>query len=130
MGQFDKNSELMDHFLHPRNVGKIADPDGTGKVGNVVCGDIMEIYLKVKDNVIKDVKFQTFGCAAAIASTSVLTELVKGKTVDQALEISNKKIREILGEVPAHKYHCTVLAEQALKDAINDYQKKSEQKGK
>ncbi len=130
MGQFDKNNELMDHFLHPRNVGKIVDPDGTGKVGNVVCGDIMEIYLKVEDNIIKDVKFQTFGCAAAIASTSVLTELVKGKTIEQALEISNKKIREILGEVPQHKYHCTVLAEQALKEAIEDYQKKSDKKEK
>lgn len=125
MEQFDKNSELMNHFLHPRNVGKLDNPDAVGKVGNVVCGDIMEIYLKVEDNVIEDVKFQTFGCAAAIASTSVLTELVKGKTIKEALEISNKKIREILGEMPAHKYHCTVLAEQALKDAIENYQKKN-----
>ena len=124
MGCFDENSEIMDHFLHPRNVGKLDNPDAIGKVGNMMCGDIMEIYLKVKDNVIEDVKFQTFGCAAAIASTSVLTELVKGKTIDQSLEISNKKIREILGEMPKHKYHCTVLAEQALKSAIEDYQKK------
>ncbi len=130
MGCFDENSEIMDHFLHPRNVGKLDNPDAIGKVGNMMCGDIMEIYLKVKDNVIEDIKFQTFGCAAAIASTSVLTELVKGKIIDQALEISNKKIREILGEMPKHKYHCTVLAEQALKNAIENYKKKRDQKRK
>ncbi|MDD5173158.1 MAG: iron-sulfur cluster assembly scaffold protein [Patescibacteria group bacterium] len=128
MGQFDKNSELMDHFLHPRNVGKLDNPDAIGKVGNITCGDIMEIYLKVENNIIKNIKFQTFGCAAAIASTSVLTELVKGKTLEEALKISSKRIREILGEMPPHKYHCTVLAEQALKDAIENYQKKSEKK--
>ena len=128
MGCFDENSEIMEHFFHPRNVGKMDEPDATGKIGNAMCGDIMEIYLKVKDNVIEDVKFQTYGCAAAIASTSVLTELVKGKSIDEALKISNKKIREILGEMPQHKYHCTVLAEQTLKDAIEDYKKKHKEK--
>jgi len=124
MGCFDENSEIMEHFLHPRNVGKIDEPDAIGKVGNAMCGDIMEIYLKVKDNIIKDIKFQTYGCVAAIASMSVLTEMVKGKSIDEALKISNKKIRELLGEMPKHKYHCTVLAEQALKAAIEDYKKK------
>ena len=124
MGCFDENSEIMEHFFHPRNVGKIDKPDATSKVGNAMCGDIMEIYLKVKDNIIKDIKFQTYGCAVAIASTSVLTELVKEKSIDEALKMSNKKIRELLGEMPKNKYHCTVLAEQALKTAIEDYKKK------
>lgn len=128
MGCFDENSEIMEHFFHPRNVGKMDKPDATGKIGNAMCGDIMEIYLKVKDNVIEDIKFQTYGCAAAIASTSVLTELVKGKSIDKALKISNKKIREILGEMPQHKYHCTILAEQTLRDAIEDYKKKHKEK--
>jgi len=128
MDYFDKNSQIMKHFLRPRNVGKINKPDGVGHVGNIYCGDIMELYIKVKDNKIIDAKFKTYGCAAAIASTSALTELVKGKTLKQALAISNKKIREILGEMPKHKYHCTVLAEQALKSAIEDYQKKHEKK--
>ena len=124
MGCFDENSEIMEHFFHPRNVGKIEKPDATGKIGNAMCGDIMEIYLKVKDNIIKDIKFQTYGCVAAIASMSVLTEMVKEKSIDEALKISNKKIRELLGEMPKNKYHCTVLAEQALKTAIEDYKKK------
>ena len=124
MGCFDENSEIMEHFFHPRNVGEIDNPDAIGKVGNAMCGDIMELYLRVKDNIIIDAKFKTYGCAAAIASTSVLTELIKGKTIEQALEISNKKIREMLGKMPKHKYHCTVLAEQALKDAVEDYKKK------
>lgn len=124
MGCFDENSQIMDHFLHPRNVGKMDKPDGIGKIGNPLCGDIMELHIKVKDNIITDAKFQTYGCAAAIASTSVLTELVKGKDIKQALKISNQKIKEVLGEMPKHKYHCTILAEQALKAAIKDYQKK------
>jgi len=124
MGCFDENSQIMDHFLHPRNVGKIDNPDGVGKIGNPTCGDIMEFFIKVKDGKIIEAKFQTYGCAAAIASTSILTELIIGKTIDQALKISNKKIREVLGEIPKHKYHCTVLAEQALKAAIEDYKKK------
>jgi nitrogen fixation NifU-like protein len=126
MGCFDKNSEIMDHFLHPRNVGKLDNPDGVGRIGNPTCGDIMELQIKVEDGKIIDAKFQTYGCAAAIASTSSLTELIKGKTIAEALKISNKKIKEVLGEMPPHKYHCTVLAEQALKAAINDYQKKHE----
>ena len=130
MGCFDENSEIMEHFFHPRNVGKIDNPDAIGKIGNAMCGDIMELYLKIKDSKIIDAKFQTFGCAAAISSTSVLTELIKGKTIDQALKISNKKIREILGKMPPHKYHCTVLAEQALKDAIENYKKKHASKRK
>ncbi|MBU4370149.1 iron-sulfur cluster assembly scaffold protein [Patescibacteria group bacterium] len=121
MGCFDENSEIMEHFFHPRNVGKIDNPDAIGHVGNPKCGDIMDLYLKIKDNIIIDAKFQTYGCAAAIASTSVLTELIKGKSIYEALKISNKKIREVLGEMPPHKYHCTVLAEQALKAAIEDY---------
>lgn len=124
MGCFDENSQIMEHFLHPRNVGKMDNPDGVGHIGNPMCGDIMELYIKVKNRKIIDAKFLTYGCAAAIASTSVLTELIKGKTVDQVLKISNKKIKQVLGEMPVHKYHCTVLAEQALRSAIEDYQKK------
>ncbi len=126
MGYFNENSQIMDHFLHPRNVGKINNPDGIGKIGNPMCGDIMELQIKVKEGIITEAKFQTYGCAAAIASTSSLTELVKGKTIKEALEISHRKIREVLGEMPSHKYHCTVLAEQALKAAIEDYQKKND----
>ena len=126
MGCFDESGQLMEHFLHPRNVGKIDNADGVGHIGNPMCGDIMDLYIKVEDNKIVDAKFQTYGCAAAIASTSILTELIKGKTIDEALKFSNKKIVEMLGKVPAHKYHCTVLAEQALKSAIKDYQKKQD----
>ncbi len=128
MGCFDENGQLMEHFLHPRNVGKIENADGIGHIGNPMCGDIMDLYIKVEAHKIVDAKFQTYGCAAAIASTSVLTEMIKGKTIDEALRLSNKKIVEILGKMPAHKYHCTILAEQALKSAINDYQKKHEKK--
>jgi len=123
-GCFKDNNKIMDHFFHPRNMGIIKNPDAFGKVGNPMCGDIMHIYLKVEDNIIKDIKFQTYGCAVAIASTSVLTELVKGKSLKEAKKISNKKIREILGEMPVHKHHCTILAEQALKSAIENYKKK------
>jgi len=126
MGCFDESGQLMEHFLHPRNVGKIDNADGVGHIGNPMCGDIMDLYIKVEDNKIVDAKFQTYGCAVAIASTSILTELIKGKTIDEALKFSNKKIVEMLGKVPAHKYHCTVLAEQALKSAIKDYQKKQD----
>jgi nitrogen fixation NifU-like protein len=114
----------MEHFRDPRNVGEIEDPDGVGKVGNPVCGDIMELSIKVKDNVIEDAKFRTFGCGAAIATSSMVTELVKGKTIDEALEISNKAVAEALGGLPPVKMHCSVLAEQALKSAIEDYRKK------
>lgn len=128
MGCFDEDSKIMEHFLNPRNVGEIKNPDGKGKIGNPTCGDIMEFFIKVEDDKIVDAKFKTYGCAAAIASTSILTELIIGKKIDEVLEISNKKIREVLGKIPKHKYHCTVLAEQALKAAIEDYQKKHGQK--
>jgi len=123
-GCFKDNSKIMDHFFHPRNMGVMKNPDAKGEVGNPMCGDIMHIYLKVKDNIIKDIKFQTYGCAVAIASTSVLTELVKGKSLKEAKKISNKNIKEILGDMPVHKHHCTVLAEQVLKLAIANYEKK------
>ncbi len=128
MGCFDEDSQIMDHFLHPRNVGKIDDADGVGHIGNPMCGDIMDLYIKVKDNIITDAKFQTYGCVAAIASTSSLTELVKGKNIKEALKVSSQKIREVLGKMPKHKYHCTILAEQAFKAAIDDFQKKNGQK--
>ena len=130
MGCFDDNSQIMEHFLQPKNVGKMKNPDAVGHIGNVMCGDIMEIYLKIKNNKIIDAKFQTYGCAAAIASTSVLTELIKGKTINQVLNLSHKKIMEVLGKVPDHKYHCTVLAEQALKSAIDDFKSKQKKKSK
>ena len=120
---------VMDHFQHPRNVGEIADADGTGKVGNPVCGDIMQLQIKVRDGVITQAKFKTFGCGAAIASSSMLTELIKGKTIVQALEISNDTVTEALGGLPALKRHCSVLAEQALKKAVDDYQARHAQEG-
>ncbi|MCX6741295.1 MAG: Fe-S cluster assembly scaffold protein NifU [Candidatus Parcubacteria bacterium] len=118
------SQKVIDYFTHPRNVGKMENPDGVGKVGNPVCGDVMELYIKVEDNKITDAKFQTFGCAAAIATSSMVTELVKGKTLDEALKISNETVTEALGGVPAIKRHCSVLAEEALKAAIKDYQEK------
>jgi nitrogen fixation NifU-like protein len=114
----------MEHFTHPRNVGEIKDADGVGKVGNPVCGDIMNLYIKVKDGIIVDAKFKTFGCGAAIATSSMVTELIKNKTVEEALKISNKAVAEALGGLPPIKMHCSVLSEQALKSAIEDYQKK------
>ena len=118
------SEKVMEHFHHPRNVGEIENPDGIGHVGNPVCGDVMELYLKIKDNIIVDVKFKTFGCGAAIASSSILTELIKGKSIDEALAISNKSVIEALGGLPPVKRHCSVLAEEALKSAIEDYVKK------
>jgi nitrogen fixation NifU-like protein len=115
----------MDHFMHPRNVGEIKDPDGVGKVGNPVCGDIMEMYIKVKDNIITDVKFKTFGCGAAIATSSMTTEIIKGKTIEEALKLTNKVVAEALDGLPPIKMHCSVLAEDAIKGAIDDYLKKS-----
>ncbi len=120
---------MLDHFRNPRNVGEIKNPDGIGHVGNPVCGDIMELYIKVKDNVIADVKFKTFGCGAAIATSSMVTEMVKGKTIDEALKISNKAVAEALGGLPPVKMHCSVLAEEALQSAIDDYLKKTTGKG-
>ncbi len=115
------SEKVMDHFMNPRNVGEIKDADGVGTVGNPVCGDIMRIYLKIEDNIIKDAKFKTFGCGAAVASSSMATELIKGKTVDDAWGTSNKAVVEALEGLPPIKIHCSVLAEQAIHAAINDY---------
>ena len=115
------SEKVMDHFAHPRNVGEMENPDGVGKVGNPVCGDIMNLYLRVKDGVITDATFKTFGCGAAIATSSMVTDLVKGKTVKDALAISNRAVAEALGGLPPIKMHCSVLAEEALKAAIDDY---------
>ena len=125
-GQYSE--EVMDHFTNPRNMGEIPDADGVGTVGNPVCGDIMRLYLKIKDERIEDIKFKTFGCGAAIASSSMLTELVKGKTIDEALKTSNKAIIEALGGLPSQKRHCSILAEEALEKAVNDYRSKKEGK--
>jgi nitrogen fixation NifU-like protein len=116
--------KVMEHFRNPRNVGYIEDADGLGKVGNPVCGDIMELTIKVQDGIITDAMFRTFGCGAAIATSSIVTELVKGKTIEEALEISNKAVVEALGGLPPVKMHCSVLAEQALKSAILDYKQR------
>ena len=121
------SEKVMEHFRNPRNVGEIENADGVGKVGNPVCGDIMELSIKVENGVIEDAKFRTFGCGAAIATSSMVTELVKGKTIEQALEISNKAVAEALGGLPSIKMHCSVLAEQALRAAIQDYMEKSGQ---
>lgn len=118
------SQKVMEHFMHPRNVGQMENPDGVGHVGNPICGDIMELYIKVKDNIIVDAKFKTFGCGAAIATSSMVTELVKGKTIEQTLEISNKTVAEALDGLPPVKMHCSMLAEEALKLAIEDYLKK------
>ena len=115
------SEKVMDHFRNPRNVGILEDADGVGEVGNPVCGDIMKIYLKIDDDIITDVKFETFGCGSAIASSSMATELIKGKPVSEALELTNKAVAEALDGLPAHKMHCSVLAEEAIKSAIEDY---------
>ncbi|MBA7482319.1 Iron-sulfur cluster assembly scaffold protein IscU [subsurface metagenome] len=115
------SDKVMEHFKNPRNVGEIENPDGVGHVGNPVCGDIMELYIKVNDNTITDAKFKTFGCGAAIATSSMVTEMVKGKSIDDALEISNRAVAEALDGLPPIKMHCSVLAEEALKSAIDDY---------
>ena len=112
---------VMDHFTHPRNVGEIPDASGVGEVGNAKCGDIMKMYLKIKDDRIEDAKFETFGCGSAIASSSMATELIKGKTVDEALAVTNKQVVDALGGLPAHKLHCSVLAEESIKAAVKDY---------
>jgi nitrogen fixation NifU-like protein len=118
----------MEHFRNPRNVGDMPNADGVGHVGNPVCGDIMELYIKVDDNVITDAKFKRFGCGAAIATSSMVTEMVKGKTIEQALSISNSAVAEALGGLPSVKMHCSVLAEEALKSAIDDYTSKTKAK--
>ena len=115
------SEKVMDHFRNPRNVGSIENADGVGEVGNAKCGDIMKIYLKIDNDVVTDVKFETFGCGSAIASSSMATEMIKGKPVDQVLTLTNKAVVEALGGLPAHKLHCSVLAEEAVKAALKDY---------
>lgn len=116
--------KVMDHFSNPRNVGEITDANGVGEVGNPTCGDIMKIFLKVEDNIIKDIKFKTFGCGAAIATSSMVTEMAKGKTLDEALQITNKAVAETLDGLPPQKMHCSNLAADALHKAIEDYKNK------
>ncbi len=118
------SEKVMDHFTNPRNVGEIENADGIGEVGNAKCGDIMKMYLKIDGNVITDVKFKTFGCGAAVATSSMATELIKGKTIDEALQLTNKAVMEALDGLPAVKVHCSVLAEQAIKSALTDYYKR------
>ena len=119
------SDKVMDHFRNPRNVGQIDDADGIGEVGNAKCGDIMRMYIKVDDGIITDVKFNTFGCASAIATSSMATELIKGKPIEDALALSNKAVVEALDDLPAHKIHCSVLAEQAVRAAVKDYYDKN-----
>ena len=115
------SEKVMDHFLHPRNVGVIDDADGVGEVGNAKCGDIMKMYLKIEDDVISDVKFETFGCGSAIASSSMATELIKGKPLCEVKQLTNKAVAEALDGLPAYKMHCSVLAEEAIQSALEDY---------
>ena len=119
------SDKVMDHFTNPRNVGIIEDADGVGEVGNARCGDIMKIYLKINNGIIEDVKFKTFGCGSAIASSSMATELIKGKPLSEALTLTNKAVAEALDGLPAHKMHCSVLAEEAIRSAIKDYYDKN-----
>lgn len=115
------NEKVMDHFFNPRNVGEIENPDGAGQVGNPVCGDVMRITLRIKDDRIEDIRFKTFGCGAAVATSSMVTELVKGLTIEEAMKVSNKSVADALGGLPAQKMHCSNLAADALKEAIEDY---------
>ena len=119
------SEKVMDHFRHPRNVGVIENASGVGEVGNAKCGDIMTMYLQIENDIITDVKFETFGCGSAIASSSMATELIKGKPVSEALQLTNKAVAEALGGLPAHKLHCSVLAEEAIKSALKDYYDKN-----
>jgi nitrogen fixation protein NifU and related proteins len=119
------NEKVMENFRNPKNVGEMENADGVGHVGNPVCGDIMELYIKVKDNIITDAKFKTFGCGAAIATSSMVTQMVKGKSIDDALKISNSTVAEALGGLPSVKMHCSVLAQEALEAAITDYRNKT-----
>ncbi len=120
------SDKVMDHFRNPRNVGSMENADGIGEVGNAKCGDIMKIYLKIDDDVVSDVKFETFGCGSAIASSSMATELIKGKPLNEVLELTNKAVTEALDGLPAHKLHCSVLAEEAIKAAVDDYHRKQD----
>ncbi len=115
------SEKVMDHFMHPRNVGTIENADGVGQVGNAKCGDIMKIYLKIENDIIVDVKFETFGCGSAIASSSMATEMILGKSIYEAMALTNKAVAEALDGLPAHKLHCSVLAEEAIKGALKDY---------
>ena len=115
------SEKVMDHFANPRNVGEIEDADGIGEVGNAKCGDIMKMYIKVDNGILTDVKFKTFGCGAAVATSSIATEMIKGKSIDEALKLTNKAVVEALEGLPPQKLHCSVLAEQAMKSAISDY---------
>ena len=119
------SEKVMDHFRNPRNVGVIEDADGIGEVGNAKCGDIMKIYLKIRDGIVEDVKFETFGCGSAIASSSMATEMIKGRPLAEALRLSNRAVAEALDVLPAHKLHCSVLAEEAIKAAVRDYYEKN-----
>ena len=119
------SEKVMDHFANPKNVGEIPDADGIGEVGNAKCGDIMKMYLKIDNGVITDVKFKTFGCGAAVATSSIATEMIMGKTIDEALKLTNKAVVEALEGLPPQKLHCSVLAEQAVKAAISDYYKRN-----
>ena len=123
--EFDYSKKVIEHFKNPRNMGQMENPDGIGKVGNPICGDIMYVYIKVKDNKVADIKFQTMGCIAAIASSSMITELAKGKTLGKAKKITNKDVAKSLGDLPPLKLHCSNLAADALKKAIEDYEEKT-----
>ncbi len=118
------SENVMDHFANPRNVGDIPDANGVGEIGNPTCGDITKIYLKIEDNVIKDIKFKTFGCAAAVASSSMLTEMAKGKTIEEAMKITDEAVAEMLGGLPPQKMHCSNMAAEAMQKAIEDYKEK------
>lgn len=124
MEQLPYSEKVMDHFMNPRNVGEIPDASGIGTVGNPICGDVMKMFLRIENDVIIDAKFKTFGCGAAIATSSMVTQMVKGKTINEALKISNKAVAEALGGLPPIKMHCSVLAEEALRSALNDYYKR------
>ena len=120
------SDKVMDHFLNPRNVGSLEDANAVGEVGNAKCGDIMKMYLKIKDDIVEDVKFETFGCGSAIASSSMATELIKGKPVSEAMQLTNKAVAEALDGLPDYKMHCSVLAEEAIQEALSNYKKENE----
>ena len=120
------SEKVMDHFLHPRNLGMLEDANGVGEVGNAQCGDIMKMYLKIEDEVVQDVKFETFGCGSAIASSSMATELIKGKPLEEVEQLTNKAVAEALDGLPDYKMHCSVLAEEAIQAALEDYRKNNE----
>ena len=121
------SEKVMDHFLHPRNLGIIEDANAVGEVGNAKCGDIMKMYLKIEDDIIQDVKFETFGCGSAIASSSMATEMIKGKPVSEAMKLTNQAVTEALDGLPAHKIHCSVLAEEAIQSALEDYRRRQDE---